>query len=243
MSRHYYPLANVWDSLIVPILDDPRVKAIVDFIFEEIRQDVLLKGSQTTSSIRGEFLDSILPTLKVCATPAEQRAFLSRYGWGRFSPVEVKEDESMYKQVATVENDNPQKLGYYLYLHNCDLLVMLVWTWCRILWPTKIWKIMIDNHHAFVMETGDECTIYDLWWQAMGIDVDCIEPEVAISYTNPVTYYALNTDIDPWSNREDMMAYVSSKYPPQHWLATVAIAGTLRIQKAFSWLRDDNDLT
>ena len=158
----YYNFASVWERLITPILDHPYAQAISGFIVDEILEYVMVHLKLEESAVNLPWLTEIQKQLNVLGSRTEQRALVAKFGWGRFSPISDEDDEKMYQRVAVETNDDRSKLGYYLYLHNCELLSMLIWTWCTVLWPKKDWVIVSSSSHDFVMEATDPYTVYDI---------------------------------------------------------------------------------
>ena len=103
----YYKFADVWDRLISPILDDPRVVAIRMWIVEEFRQQILKAEGGSTSN--GDIVMYFLDRSGSITYPTAQREFIAQYGWARLSPTSEPEDKAWYRQFATTDNDNPKK--------------------------------------------------------------------------------------------------------------------------------------
>ena len=63
------------------------------------------------------------------------------------------------------------------------------------------------TNHTFVMETTDPYTMYELWWQAVGLDPGQADLAMARCFPDPVTYHVrsfVQSGLDPWSTPEQL---------------------------------------
>ncbi len=125
----YYPFHETWDKLFVPCLKDVKVVAVKTFVLEQIRL-VLSDPSYVERYIPlTAFREAFIPLFREAKTPQEQRELIDDYAWGIFSPILVPSDAKLYPVVARHEYGEATSLGHYLYIHYCQLIALLLWTW------------------------------------------------------------------------------------------------------------------
>jgi hypothetical protein len=252
--RTFYKFHDVWQTLFEPIMSDPKVVAVRNVILEDIRSKMSDRVYVDEFIPDTPFRTKFLSAFSDIKTHDEQRAYIDTFVWGKFSPVSEPEDKETYDLVASDEYDVSKQVQHYMYLHFCQFLSLLIWTWCKTLWPSKTWLIVDTGDHTFVMDADDPCTVYDVLWQYIGVDVATIDLSRFCCYTDPVNFYVKRVlGLTPWASREQMTAYLdkersdaisrggrSAKGADVRYnnRMTFEVPQALLLQEAFAWITD-----
>ena len=180
-----FNLDAVWDSIMVPLLANPRVKPALQLIANEILYDLGMEWIERSLPNR-DFLFQIRAKVQEAKTKEEQYAMISDYCPGRFLPMINDYNTSSYSQAITGKYDHPLSIGYYRYADR-STTVMLLWQLCRLAWPAKTWSIVDCAGYSEAVMCEEEPTMvytFDLADHKLGKmgSITC--------HANPVQYYA-----------------------------------------------------
>lgn len=258
--KAYFNLASRWAE-IVPLLQRSECKAVKQFILQETLERVQCQNGNppdfpiTPREIEDNCWSPGFLGKLVMATKEQRLALLDSIAWGKMAHCDKRNRDSQdYKEwllVAKDEYDSPETMGHYLLLRECRLVALLVWTWCKLLWPAGTWFIVDTIAHTFVMRMGDPDTVYDILWPALGISASEIAfDSLTKVFKDPLDFYATVYDLHPGKTEAELLAQLRSEREYQLSLGVTKqradqrldnrknyeLASVLRCKQAFAWL-------
>lgn len=206
LSSHkqiYYCFGRAWNTLFVPILNTPQIIKLRRFIIEHILETLSIpEFMENGYKYNKEFLNE----LNELKSNDDKIDLIDSKAWGKFAFTQSDEDIKTYNIVSLDKYDDYKSLGHYLYLHECQLVAVFIWTLCNSIWPLRPWIIVQNNEHAFVMCKDDPYTIYDILWSAIGIPANKIDLENIQIYDHPMQYYMqCRYGLDPNKSESELM--------------------------------------
>lgn len=174
VSYRFYDFKSHWDEFI-PLLEDLRTQKAVNYILDHIIDINIPRKSSTDDFYR--YTPEFANLIHNLDDRNEQRKLVNAKGWGKFSICENPENVSEeyrdmlmeelndYRMVAQDIYDDPKTLEHYFLYHNCETIVLLILTLCKLRWPEYEWLLCSGNYHWWVMRKDDPYTIYDFLWQ------------------------------------------------------------------------------
>lgn len=154
----YYDFRKNWQEIFVPLLQDERIERVINYVEHEI----LCAIDTEYYAYDENFRDQILSLTK-----EQGISLIHSKCWGKFSTVLDKSDEEemeYYSKISKNEFDDPKILDHYFLTHNCEKVVLLIWSLCSLAWPEDTWILCYGIGHWWVQKQGNSNIIYDFLW-------------------------------------------------------------------------------
>lgn len=193
----FYDFKKDWNTLFVPILNSKPCLLAKYYIYNDIYQ-FIIDDNNNTYGWDSSFRDTIKYSE---ITKEEKLTLISKHCMGKFSPCISEEEQQveLFNYVSNDDFDDENCLEYYFLVHQCQLLSLLIWTWCKTVWPEKKWLIADDGVHTFVV-CDKENLIYDILYQYIPFNFgSTINFDHIKYYSTPYEYYPLTMMNTPFN--------------------------------------------
>lgn len=100
---------------------------------------------------------------------------------------EIKIEYDNYNKLVEYNKNNPNTIYKYAWYRHCHDIVPFIFTICKLMYPTREFAILTDEYHSYVMQIGDNETIYDILYNFFDISPDVIYDRIG----NAKIYYSI----------------------------------------------------